>query len=109
VLIAPTLKAAMSKHDVLRDAKCPTRDGVARQISVARAMDLEKSLLKQITSAAFVTHFRANESMHARSERTIQSFESRKASSLVLAHQYLERFSTLRLSHGHGEKIFCGR
>src|SRR5689334_14323034 len=86
----------MSKHHVLRYAKCPTGDGVARQISV----------LKQITSAAFVTHFRANESLHARSERTIQSFESRKASSLVLAHQYIERFSALRLSHGHGEKYF---
>src|SRR5262245_18866724 len=97
----------MPKHDVLRDAKCPTRDGAARQIGVARAMDLQKSLLKQITGAAFVSHFRANEAVHARSERTIQSFESREASSLVLAHQDIERFSTLGLSHGHAEKYFA--
>jgi hypothetical protein len=72
---------------------------------MARAMYLEKSFLEQIAATNIVAHSCANECVHARSERTIQSFESRDASALVLAHVSFERLSALELGHVVAEKI----
>ena len=67
-------------------------------------MQFEKSFLEQIARTSSVAHPCANESVHARSERTIQSLESREASILVLAHESGERLGALELGHVVAEK-----
>jgi hypothetical protein len=67
-------------------------------------MQFEKGFLEQIARTSIVAHSCANESVHARSERTIQSFESREASTLVLAHESIERLNALELRHVVAEK-----
>ena len=67
-------------------------------------MQFEKGFLVQIARTSIVAHSCANESVHARSERPVQSFESREASTLVLAHESIERLSALELDHVAAEK-----
>src|SRR3954464_11151592 len=62
-------------------------------------MQLQECFLKQLIRTRLVAHSSANKSIHTRSERSIQSLESRKASALILAHEFIERVGALRLGH----------
>src|SRR3954469_14425345 len=62
-------------------------------------MQLQECFLKQIVRTRLVAHSSANKSIHTRSERTIQSLESAKASALIVAHEFIERLGALRLGH----------
>lgn len=58
-------------------------------------MNFQKRFLQQIARARIVTHSRANEGSQARGERAIQRLERREASSLVLAHEFVERLGVV--------------
>lgn len=68
-------------------------------------MQLKKDFLKQIARPSIVAHSCANEPVDARSQRTIQRFESRQASTLVFAHVSIERLRALGIGHVATEKI----
>ena len=67
-------------------------------------MQFEKGFLEQIARTNLIAHSCANEPAHARSERTIQSFESREVATLVLAHESGERLSAFELGHVVAER-----
>lgn len=70
-------------------------------------MQFKKDFLEQIARTSIVAHSGANESAHAWSERTIHSFESREASTLIFAHVSVERLFALEIGHvGAKENIW---
>jgi len=72
-------------------------------------MKLEKGFLEQIARTSIVANSRANESVHAWCERSVQIFEGREASALILAHESIEYLSPLVLGHGVAKKNNRGR
>src|SRR3954451_5248430 len=68
-------------------------------------MQFEEGFLQQVARKSLVAHSGANESLHARSERAIQSFESREASTLVLTHESLVCLCALELGHVLAKEI----
>jgi hypothetical protein len=67
-------------------------------------VQFEKGFLEQIARTSIVANSCANKSVHTRSEISIQSFESREASALILAHESIEYLSALVLGHGVAKK-----
>ena len=71
-------------------------------------MDLEKSFLKHIAHAGRIAHSGANKSAQRRRERAIERFKRGNASTLVLAHELVERVNALGFGHDHAIKRFRG-